>query len=470
MQNTTLDSIKDSIREELSVLRKDKTTKYKVSNNSTIKSKKDTPMTSKELLTDYFNNIKQKSKLNINHNNILNSKNLNPNSLEISALKNLNADELKTNNNFNNNINNNAGNNFIIYETFKNMLNKNKNKIENNEINLYDINAKIKTGRFGGDIQENKIENTNFMENDKIQEKEKINFVENNYETKNENKNDFNYVLNNNYFKENILENNDQLIDYNFNNFEIQQSNKNEIENNLYQNNNINQFILTNENNEIKYNQDTKNKQIFNEIGSEQISIIKDIDNLNDINENNFIQSNINKYQTSHFNSKNNNNNYLFPQNVLAFSTSKEPNKFAETKTNTNYSALTEQRLFSSKKFQYYRKDYFSLKRKYNALKGKYNLEKKKTDNLNLKLFYETHKNDDLIQTLKNNLKLLVSQIKSNVTTFNNLDNEIKRKQNEINQKNKTIMKQNELIKMLVKELGGSQKFENINIEDFSKK
>ena len=192
MQNTTLDSIKDSIREELSVLRKDKTTKYKVSNNSTIKSKKDTPMTSKELLTDYFNNIKQKSKLNINHNNILNSKNLNPNSLEISALKNLNADELKTNNNFNNNINNNAGNNFIIYETFKNMLNKNKNKIENNEINLYDINAKIKTGRFGGDIQENKIENINFMENDKIQEKEKISFVENNFETKNENKNDFN--------------------------------------------------------------------------------------------------------------------------------------------------------------------------------------------------------------------------------------------------------------------------------------
>ena len=65
MQNTTLDSIKDSIREELSILRKDKTNKYKVSNNSNTKSRKDTPMTSKELLSDYFNNIKQKSKINI---------------------------------------------------------------------------------------------------------------------------------------------------------------------------------------------------------------------------------------------------------------------------------------------------------------------------------------------------------------------------------------------------------------------
>ena len=199
MQNTTLDSIKDSIREELSILRKDKTTKYRESNNSNAKSKKDTPMTSKELLSDYFNNIKQKSKLNINHNNnILNSKNLNPNSLEISALKNINSDELKTNNN---NINNNIENNFIIYETFKNMLNKNKSKIDNNnEINLYENNLKMKTGRFGVDKQDNKNESINFMEKNKIQENEKSDFIENNFEVKNGNNNEFNDILNNNYY------------------------------------------------------------------------------------------------------------------------------------------------------------------------------------------------------------------------------------------------------------------------------
>ena len=45
-------------------------------------------------------------------------------------------------------------------------------------------------------------------------------------------------------------------------------------------------------------------------------------------------------------------------------------------------------------------------------------MEKKKAEGVNLKLYYESHKNDELIEQLKNKIKNLVEQIKSNVNTF----------------------------------------------------
>jgi hypothetical protein len=122
-------------------------------------------------------------------------------------------------------------------------------------------------------------------------------------------------------------------------------------------------------------------------------------------------------------------------------------------------------KLIVSKKFDYYKREYFALKRKYNALKGKYNMEKKKAEGINLKLFYESHKNDNLIDSLKNNIKLLLEQIKSNVNTFDSLKQELNKKDNEIKQKNIMLEKQNELIKELIKELKSNNNY-NINSND----
>ena len=80
-------------------------------------------------------------------------------------------------------------------------------------------------------------------------------------------------------------------------------------------------------------------------------------------------------------------------------------------------------------------------------------MEKKKAEGINLKLYFESHKNDELINELKNKIKILVEQIKSNVNTFDELKNEIDKKNNEIEQKSEIIMKQNELIKGLIGEL-----------------
>ena len=82
--NNTLESIKDDIREELSNLKKEKSEKQKSNYNKLLKYKnKNCNLTSKEILIDYFNKIKQASKLNISHNSILSSKNnFDNNSLE----------------------------------------------------------------------------------------------------------------------------------------------------------------------------------------------------------------------------------------------------------------------------------------------------------------------------------------------------------------------------------------------------
>ena len=110
--NNTLESIKDDIREELSNLKKEKSEKQKSNYNKLLKYKnKNGNLTSKEILIDYFNKIKQASKLNISHNSILSSKNnFDNNSLEISEISNFDMDEIKTDKNIHNinekNINN----------------------------------------------------------------------------------------------------------------------------------------------------------------------------------------------------------------------------------------------------------------------------------------------------------------------------------------------------------------------------
>ena len=127
----------------------------------------------------------------------------------------------------------------------------------------------------------------------------------------------------------------------------------------------------------------------------------------------------------------------------------------------TNHSKAIN-KLNNSKKIDYYRKDFFILKRKYNALKGKYNLEKKKAEGINMKLYYESHKNDDIINELKNKIKIFAEQIKSNVNTFDELKNEIDKKNNEIQQKNGIISRQNEIIKGLINEIK-KKEINNIN-------
>ena len=216
--NNTLESIKDDIREELSNLKKEKSEKQKSNYNKLLKYKnKNGNLTSKEILIDYFNKIKQASKLNISHNSILSSKNnFDNNSLEISEISNFDMDEIKTDKNIHNinekNINNfhnktleenksqtnkifnnyivaknakitNNNENNIIYETFKNMLNKNKKNINTHKANtvsnlnnLKNINnnndeeCKLSTARFKTNESQINDKFINILEKEKIKE------------------------------------------------------------------------------------------------------------------------------------------------------------------------------------------------------------------------------------------------------------------------------------------------------------
>ena len=231
-KNNTLESIKDDIREELNNLKKEKTEKLNKNKNKLSKYKNSNGnLTSKEILNEYFNKIKQSSKLNISHNSILSSKNNidnNNNSLEISEISNFNIDDLKIKNNNNNtesNKNNNLNKNYniktlnenenksnkiynnylgsknlqitntseknIIYETFKNMLNKNKLNINNNLRNNESIedNNKLSTARFHSNEPEINEKYLNILEkNENIEQNNKV-IVEDNYLGNNKNQN-----------------------------------------------------------------------------------------------------------------------------------------------------------------------------------------------------------------------------------------------------------------------------------------
>ena len=406
--NNTLESIKDDIREELSNLKKEKSEKQKSNYNKLLKyKKKNCNLTSKEILIDYFNKIKQASKLNISHNSILSSKNnFDNNSLEISEISNFDMDEIKTDKNIHNinekNINNfhnktleenksqtnkifnnyivaknakitNNNENNIIYETFKNMLNKNKKNINthiantvSNLNNLKNINnndeeCKLSTARFKTNESQINDKFMNILEKEKIKEENykvisEDNYPENNMELNNvfnlvefrkkeESNNIFKIVdkleesgihqidnneeninftpLNNNF---NYIETNPQRNDINIINFNTNNSNINNDNSSAHYNlsNNINisninketkSYIDSNMNispTETNQNQ-IQNQFILNEIEPEQISIIKDLTNLKEINTN---KSNNIKYPTSNTNPNNNtnNNNNLFTE------------------------------------------------------------------------------------------------------------------------------------------------------------
>ena len=569
--NNTLESIKDDIREELSNLKKEKNEKQKNTYNKLLKLKnKNGNLTSKEILIDYFNKIKQTSKLNISHNSLLSSKNnLDDNSLEISKISNFDMDELKLDKNINNIDENNKMNkiyqnktleenksqtnkifknyleaknipstisneNNIIYETFKNMLNKNKRSINTNKLNTIsnlnnkDEECKLPTARFKtNDSELNNNEIINLLEKEKLTEENnrvinEDNYLENNMKLNNDfnliefkrkeepnnifkivdkleesgiqqidnNEENNNYATLNNNF--NYIETNPQKNEINLINFNTNNSNtNNENYNSTAHYNLSNNINISNINKETKSYIDStptetnqnqnqiQNQFILNEIEPEQISIIKDLTNLKDVNTNKsnnikynntntnpnnnisnnnnnnlFTTSNIsNNYNIKYNNnfyktiSHNNSNNILFPQSVLSFSTKKSEHQ------NFNSHQKVINKLNISKKFEYYKKDFFVLKRKYNALKGKYSMAKKKAEDINLKLYYESHKNDELINQLKNKIKILANQIKSNVNTFDELKQQIDNKNKEIEQKSDIIVKQNDIIKGLINEL-----------------
>ena len=288
------------------------------------------------------------------------------------------------------------------------------------------------------------------------------------------------------------------MINFNPNLNTNEETNSNNTNYNL--NNNINlsninketkSYIDTNTNTNIT---PTEANQIhpqlgFNELDQEQISIIKDLNYLKDINKNNikytanntannnnnlFTASNISnnyniKYNNNFYKTISYPNNILSPQTVLSFSTKRQNNiteanheKAGIDNTHIKLGNISN-KLNTSKKFDYYKKDFFVLKRKYNALKGKYNMEKKKAEGINLKLYYESHKNDELINKLKNKIKNLVIQIKSNVNTFDTLKKELENKNNEIEKKNSILEKQNEIIKGLINELKNKEQNFNFN-------
>ena len=195
----TLDNLKENIREEINNFKKEQNIK---NNNNYNYNKKNGNLTSKEILTEYFNKIKQSSKLNISHNSLLQNKNnLDINSLEISGISNFNIDEIKKNDEIklNNNdklspsplnkndlyinkteINNNISeknNNCIIYETFKNMLNKNKNNYKK------EITQNLNQNK---NIDDNKIITGRFQ-NDEFKSNNKFNFIEFGENVKNNN-------------------------------------------------------------------------------------------------------------------------------------------------------------------------------------------------------------------------------------------------------------------------------------------
>ena len=133
--NNALENIKDDIREELNNLKKEKVEKQQNNYFKLLKHKNNNRgQTSKEILAEYFNKIKQSSKLNISHNSILSSKNnFENNSLEISGISNFNMDELKYKNNDDNDENNNKiNNNNCLNKKIFDENEKNTNKIYRN--------------------------------------------------------------------------------------------------------------------------------------------------------------------------------------------------------------------------------------------------------------------------------------------------------------------------------------------------
>ena len=317
--NDTISILKDSLQKELASYKntvKSKNDKYSTN------IKKNT-LTQKEKIEKYFRQVKQNSKLNLSG---------------FSNTSSINASQMKQNQK--------KEGNFIIYETFKNLMNK-----------------KTSTARLGSNVL------TLDPDKNMIKKDETFSHLQ-------------------------------------------------------YQDN-----IAVEEPEEIHNNN-------YNEI--EQISIMNDINNLKIEQSNNF---NVNRNITTEL--------------VSTFSMITEPT----TQTNKK-----------KDKEKFYKAEYFNLKRKYSNIKKKYIKEKKIAEMLNLKLFYETHKEENDMNENKKINNILIQQIKENTETFAQIENDLRNKEKVINEQNLVIKQQKEIIEKLIKEINSNHTLNSIGNDNILEK
>jgi hypothetical protein len=158
-----------------------------------------------------------------------------------------------------------------------------------------------------------------------------------------------------------------------------------------------------------------------------------------------------------------------------------------QDKITTDNKIISPTPLQPSDNSKFYKKKYESFKKKYNEMRKKYNKEKKITEMLNLKLFYETHKsisitNERLNSTkmttncdINNNqnntndekfTKLLYEKLQENVILFEKLENEILHKDSLISEKNEVITHQKNTIDKLLEQFDFFLKQGNYLIND----
>ena len=404
----TIQSLKDSIRQEVISYQKNIKNENKFSNNNKYFNQK--KQNSKAQISDYFNKIKINSKINLSNNLSLNERNYDNNKEELNSINNEN--------------NNEKDKNFIIYETFKNILNKNKNINNNN--NIYEnniISQKTETGRFNIISEENNKKNqildSQYFDNMKyenyIPDIEESDLIPEK-EIKNE-------KINYNHIK------------LNHNNYHTQKINNN---NNIEVNNSFDQTSLINDINQLK-NLKIEHSNNYN----------------NNLNSN--INTNINTYSISNgFKSS------YFPENVTSFSMIKENNQ------NINLTKISK----TKKRNDYYRREYFNLRRKYFNVLNKYEKKKKDSEIFKLKGFYEAHKNDKKYSKIKDLNDKLINQLNENTKIFDNIQQIILEKEKEIEDKNNLILKQKILIERLTQQISmdsinNTERIQQNNLESY---
>lgn len=323
--NDTIANMKDSIQKELSSYKNTIKPKYERYKNEG--QTQNSKLTQKEKLEQYFNQIKENSKLNLSG---------------FSNCSKIN----KLQKNEDNNIENEEGN-YIIYETFKKIMNKKGNN-------------KVETARL-----------PNLLTLD----------PEKNYQKKNDT----------------------------FSNLKYHDNINNKSSDGIYD----------------------------NEI--EQISIMNDLKSLK-----------IEQSSNSN-NLKGGPHNLITTELVSTFSMVNEPT--IKAKKSKNHKTIKE---------KHYEKEYFKLKHKFTKFKLKYLKNLKIIEMLNLKLFYETHKNDKNSNEKEVIDSLLINQINQNILVMDKLEKDLEKKQQKIKEQNNIILKQKEIIDQLLLHNQKSNRCENI--------
>ena len=394
----TIQSLKDSIRQEVISYKKNVKNENKYSNNKGFNQNK---QSSKAQISDYFNKIKHNNKINLSNTLSIND-NINYNKNELSSLN--------SNDNLGNINNKQHEQNYIIFETFKNILNKNNNNNNNNNIfnNNIPSSHKTETGRFNIISEEKKETNPVF---------DSIYFDNMKYD---------NYIPD-------IEESNTEIILEN----EIQNEKK----------------ISNKKKDNIKYKNNNNDNEIVNSF--DQTSLLNDINQLKNIrieHSNNYLTSNTNTNTNPYIISNGFKTTY-YPENVTSFSMINENNQ----NTNSSFSKLSKKQKL--KRNDYYRTEYFKLRRKYYNILSKYEKGKKDSELSKLKGFYEAHKNDKKYNYLKEINEKLTNQLNENIKMFDYIENRIQSKEKEIEEKNDLITKQKILIDRLIEQIN----IENIN-------